>query len=171
MFLARKITQAKWRPKAGFAEGEIAADAVTVDLKTQDNSLSFWRCPTETTQDLEKAVLAIAATRNRVEKLEIVWLTDDDLRNDCQTLANTEGDTPVSELKELHVDVCRLDYVRLGKVASRIATALENCRWRRITKGRVKKLLVEAVKQKRVELADLQESIQAEVQKSLKARK
>ena len=66
MFLARKITQAKWRPKAGFAEGEIAADAVTVDLKTQDNSLSFWRCPTETTQDLEKAVLAIAATRNTV---------------------------------------------------------------------------------------------------------
>ena len=37
MFLARKITQAKWRPREGFAEGEIAADAVTVDLKT--------RCP------------------------------------------------------------------------------------------------------------------------------
>ena len=171
MFLARKITQAKWRPKEGFAEGEIAADAVTVDLKTQNNSLSFWRCPTETTEDLEKAVLAIAATRNRVEKLEIVWLINDDLQNDCQTLENTEGDTPVSELKELHVDVCRLDYVRLGKVASRIAIALENCRWRRISKGRVRKLLVEAVTQKRVELADLQESIQAEVQKSLEAGK
>ena len=110
MFLARKITQAKWRPKEGFAEGEIAADAVTVDLKTQNNSLSFWRCPTETTEDLEKAVLAIAATRNRVEKLEIVWLINDDLQNDCQTLENTEGDTPVSELKELHVDVC--DWIR-----------------------------------------------------------
>lgn len=171
MFLARKITQAKWRPREGFAEGEIAADAVTVDLKTQDNSLSFWRCPTETTEDLEKAVLAIAATRNRVEKIEIVWLIDDDLQNDCQTLENTEGDTPVLELKELHVDVCRLDYVRLGKVAIRIATALENCRWRRITKGRVRELLVEAVKQKRVELADLQQSIQTEVQKSLKAGK
>ena len=171
MFLARKITQAKWRPKEGFGEGEIAADAVTVDLKTQDNSLSFWRCPTETTKDLEKAVLAIAATRNRVEKLEIVWLINDDLQNDCQTLENTEGDTPVSELKELHVDVCRLDYVRLGKVASRIATALENCRWRRITKGRVRNLLVEAVNQKRVELADLHESIQREVQKSLEAGK
>ena len=171
MFLARKITQAKWRPKEGFAEGEIAADAVTVDLKTQNNSLSFWRCPTETTEDLEKAVLAIAATRNRVEKLEIVWLTDDDLRNDCQTLTNTEGETPVSELTGLHVDVCLLDYVRLGKIASRIAIALKKCRWRRISKGRVKMLLVEAVEQKRVELADLQESIQGEVRKSLEARK
>ncbi len=171
MFLARKVTQAKWRPKEGFAEGEIAADAVTVDLKTQDNSLSFWRSPTETTEDLEKVVLAIAATRNRVEKLEIVWLTDDDLRNDCQTLIDTEGETPVSELTGLHVDVCLLDYVRLGKIASRIAIALENCRWRRISKGRVKMLLVEAVEQKRVELADLQESIQGEVRKSLEARK
>ncbi len=43
MFLARKITQAKWRPKEGFADGEIAADAVNADLRTQDNSLSFWR--------------------------------------------------------------------------------------------------------------------------------
>ena len=31
MFLARRITHAKWRPREGFAEGEIAADAVTVE--------------------------------------------------------------------------------------------------------------------------------------------
>ena len=171
MFLARKITQAKWRPKKGFAKGEIAADAVTADLKTQDNSLSFWRCATATTDDLEKAALAIAATRNRVEKLEIVWLTDDDLRDDDQTLIDTEGKTPVPELTGLHVDVCRLDYVRLGKVVSRIAIALENCRWCRISKGRVKKLLVGVVEQRRVELADLQESIQTEVRESLEAEK
>ena len=169
MFLARKITQAKWRPKKGFAEGEISADAVTVDLKTQDNSLSFWRCKTETREDLEKAVLAVAATRDRIEKLEIVWLTEKDLRKDSLTLKKIVGKTPIAELNRLHVDVCVLDYVRLGKIANRIATALENCRWCRISKARVKKLLLEAVIQKRVELDDFKESIRVELGKSLKA--
>ena len=166
MFLARKITHAKWRPKEGFAKGEIAADAVTADLKTRDNSLSFWRCASATTDDLEKAALAIAATRSRVEKVEIVWLADDDLRDDGQTLINTEGETPVPELTGLHVDVCRLDYVRLGKVVSRIANALENSRWRRISKRRIKNLLAEGIQQMRIDPNALQEKVQAEVAKS-----
>lgn len=80
MFLARKITRAKWTHKRGqLAKGEIAADAVTADLRTQDNALSFWRCPAEARDDIEKAALAIAATRDRVDKIEIVWLTEDEL--------------------------------------------------------------------------------------------
>ena len=169
MLLARRITHAKWRPKEGFAKGEITADAVTVDLKTNDNSLSFWRCASATVDDLEEAALAIAATRNRIEKVEIVWLADDDLLNDGQTLINTEGETPVPDLTGLHVDLCRLDYVRLGKVARRIVIALGEQRYRRLRKARVKELLVEAVKQKRVELMDLDENIQKEVRYSLDA--
>ena len=34
MFLARKITRAKWNPQKGLSEGEIVADAVTADLRT-----------------------------------------------------------------------------------------------------------------------------------------
>ena len=44
MFLARKVSLAKWSKKDELAEGEIPADAVTADLRTQDNKLSFWRC-------------------------------------------------------------------------------------------------------------------------------
>ena len=47
MFLARKISLAKWSKKqeqGELAEDEIPADAVTADLRTQDNKLSFWRC-------------------------------------------------------------------------------------------------------------------------------
>ena len=44
MFLARKISLAKWSKKGELEVGEIAADAVTADLRTQDNKLSFWRC-------------------------------------------------------------------------------------------------------------------------------
>ena len=171
MFLVRKITQAKWKTNSELSAGEISADAVTGDLRTRKNSLSFWQCRTETKGDLEHAALALAAAADHVDTLDIVWLTDDELRIDGQILHNTQGRTPVQELVELHVDVCRLDCVRLEKVARRVSTAIEEDRSLRLTKARVRKLLVEAVEQGRVELTNLQESIQAEVSKSLEAKK
>ncbi len=172
MFLARKITRAKWTHKKGqLAKGEIAADAVTADLRTRDNSLSFWRCSTETTDDLEKAALAIAAARDRVDKIEIVWLAEDELLDTGQYLKNTDGQTPVLELTRLHVDVCRLDYVRLGKVAHHIINAIEKKRYRRLSRRCVTDLLVAAVRQERVEISRLQKGVQAVVQKSLEAGK
>ena len=167
MFLIRKVTQAKWKTNPDLSEGEISADALTVDLRTRNNSLSFWQCRTQTQSDLEHSALALAAAANHVETFDFVWLTDDELRNDGQTIRSSRGQTPVEGLVDLHVDVCRLDYVRLGRVARRIVNALEEKRYRRLTRARVRKLLVQAVRQERVKLADLKESIQAEVQKSL----
>ena len=167
MFLVRKITRAKWDSNSELSVGEISADAVTSDLRTQRNSLSFWRCRAETNGDVEDAALAIAATRDHIDKIDIVWLADDELRADGQRLRNSEGRTPVTELVGLHVDVDCLDYVRLGRIARRIVTAVEEKRYRRITRARVKKLLADAVEQGRVKLAGLQTSVQAEVQKSL----
>ncbi len=170
MFLARKITRAKWVHKKGqLAEGEIAADAVTADLRTQDNSLSFWRCPTGTKDELEKVALAIAATRDRVEKIEIVWLAENELLDTGQYLKDTEGQTPVLELTQLHVDVCRLDYVRLGKVAHHIINAIENKRYCRLSRRCVTDLLAAAVLQEQVQLAHLQEGVATEVQNLIKA--
>ena len=147
MFLARKISRAKWEANRVLSAGEISADAITGDLRTQDNSLSFWRCGIGDKTKLEEVALAIAAGRDSVDKLDIVWLADNDLRDDGQILRNIEGRTPVAELAKLHVDVCALDYVRLGKVAHRVVTALEEKRYLRLTKLRVKKLLTVAVGQ------------------------
>ena len=171
MFLARKITRAKWKPKQELSAGEISADAVTCDLKTQDNSLSFWVCGSGEKAEVEEAALAIAAPRDRVDRLDIVWFSDDELQGDDQTLRKTEGKTPVTGLTKLHVDVCRLDYVRLGKVARHVVTAIERGRYFRLTKACVTKLLAAAVKQKRVDLADFKENVQIAVRKSLEAKK
>ena len=116
MFLARKIARAKWAAKDGLSESEIPADAVTADLKTQQNSLSFWRCPSDEKHDIEEAVLAIAAAGDRVDRLDIVWIADEELQADGQSLKDTAGRTPVTDMVAMHVDVSRLDYVRLGNV-------------------------------------------------------
>lgn len=116
MYLARKITRAKWEPKPELSADEISADAITSDLRTQDNSLSFWQCGIGEQDELEEAALAIAAGRDSIDRLDIIWLGDDELRGHGQTLKNTEGRTPAIELSKLHFDVCRLvtfDLVKL----------------------------------------------------------
>ncbi len=116
---------------------------------------------------MDEAVLALAAGGGRVDKIEVVWLAEEDLRNDEQKYHETEGNTKVNELENQHVDMYLLDYVRLGKVANRIVSAIEDCRYRRLSKQQVLTLIAAAVRQKRVELADLKENVQEEVSKVL----
>ena len=148
-----------------FADGEIPADAVTIDLKTQGNTLSFWRSPTNTNSDLDEAALAIAANRERAERLQIVFIDLDEIQTDEQVLKDIAGETPVAELKPLHVDVCELDYVRLGRVARRVADALDAERSRTYTKRSVARLVATAVEQGRLELEDLKCKLRGEVGK------
>ena len=167
MFLARKIARAKWdatrNSERGLAEGEISADAVTADLRTQGDTLSFWQCYTEANGDVEDVVLAIAAASDRLDKLDIVWLAVEDLQEDGHTLKDSAGRTPVADIVKRHVDICKLDYVRLGKVAQRVAGAIQRKRCRRFTKGRVKELLSTAVGQGRINPKDLADSLREEI--------
>ncbi len=171
MFLARKITRAKWESKPGLSEDEISADAITSDLRTQNNTLSFWRCDIAEQNKLEEAALAIAAGRDSIDRLDIVWLADDDLREDGQTLENTEGRTPAIELSKRHVDVCRLDYLRLGKIAYCIVKALKENRYQRLTKNHVRKLLTSAVGQGRIDINDLGVKVKKELLEFLQREK
>ncbi len=167
MVVVRMITRSKWEPKSEELVGEIPADAVTGDLRTQGNSLSFWRSPSGTERDFEDVVLAIAAGRDKVDKVEIVWLEKDDLKNDGLTLVQTDGCTPIRSLTKLHADVPRLDYTRLGKIAHRIASAIAANQYSRVTRARVKKLLLSAINGQRLDLETLNEKIQNELKRTL----
>ena len=110
MFLARKISREKWdairNSSLGLTAGEISADAVTGDLRTRDNALSVWHCRTDRNGDIEDAALAIAAAGDRLDKIDIVWLADEELRADGHILKVTRGITPIKDLADRHVDIC-----------------------------------------------------------------
>ena len=165
MYLARKIVRAKWKAKPDLLDGKTSADAVTSDLRTQGNSLSFWRCRTETNDNVEEAAVAIAALGDRIDKLDIVWLADDELQADGQTLRISDGRTPVAKPADRHVDVCRPDYTRLGKVACRVVAAIEDNHWCRLRRTPVKKLLLTTIEEGRVEIDELADSVRDEIGK------
>ena len=163
MFLARKITRAKWGDRQDIPVGELAADAVTADLRTQNNTLSFWRCGSASREDIGEAVLALVAGSERLDKVELVWVAEDDLRSDGLSLSQTEGRTPVRSLVDQHVDVERLDLDGLGKVAQRILSALHRGCCRRVGKAKVKGILEAAIKAKRLQRDELQPKVASEV--------
>lgn len=163
MFLARKISRAKWDASQELEDGEISADAITGDLRTHGNTLSFWRLQTTANGDIEDMALAIAAGGERIDRLDVIWLTERDLQVDGLALMPTVGRTPVSELASRHVDVVKLDYLRLGKVARHVAGAINDRRYRRFTRARVKRLLSTAVEQGRINVRELAERIQTEI--------
>lgn len=153
--LARKITRAKWEPKTQLSSGEIAADAVTVDLRTTGNTLSFWRCDTMSKSDLARAVLALAASAERPDKIDLVYVSEESVGAAELATRDTAGDTPIASLREYHVNIEKLDYVRLGIVAGLIVRALETSAFLRLPKNEVVSLLVEAVRSELVAISDL----------------
>ena len=169
MFLARKINRAKWDKKEGLAEGEIPADAVTFDLRTTNNSLSFWECDSslEGKESVKDVVLAMSAAGDYIETLQFIWLTDEELNSNDQKLDPSPGRTPVKDMVARHLEVGRLDCLRLGMVALNIATALEKKQYCRFTKKQVGELLVSAVDDGRVDLNDLSDTLQESVSKLL----
>lgn len=168
MFLARMVSRAKWERKEWMSNEDISADAVTADLRTQNNSLSFWRCPEGTDADIDKVALAIATGRDKIDKVEIVLIDDKDLKKDGQTLKNSGGRTPVEILAKLHVDVTRLDYVRLGKIAQCVASAVAANQFHRIPRKRIESLLVTAINRDSIlNIEQLNEKLRSQVQKLL----
>ncbi len=163
MFLVRKMNRAKWEKKEGLAEKEIPADAATNDLRTADNALSFWRCEDGGEQALLHTVLALVAAYERLDKIDIVWLSEEAFQEDGLGLRQTDGRTPVKSLVECHVDVHRLDYERLGRVARRVVESIEAGRFRRPTRARVRDVLAQAIDAGWVDPKDLKEKLRKEV--------
>lgn len=163
--LARKVTRAKWEPAEALGPGELAADAVT-DLRTRENALSFWRCESSQEADLERAALALAASFERADKIDLVGVDEHAISAAQLSTRSTPGETPIRALQSSHVDVERLDYVRLGRIAHLIADAVPTAHVR-ITKRRVLELLAEAVTAGELLLEQLQQKVRAEVEQQL----
>lgn len=159
--IARKISLAKWAgPEVGT---EISADAVTGDLRTSDNALSFWSTQSHSPDELEDVVLALASAFQRIDKIDLAWVDPESLRSAGIGIGASEGLTPVESLKGRHVDVERLDLGRLGVVATAISAAVAQKSYRRWSSGEVLRILAKAVAEDRLDPARLTEEVKQKV--------
>lgn len=160
---ARKVARAKWGECTSLSKDDIPADAVTADLKTKDNALSFWRCDSNADDDLKEAVLALAAAGDRIDRMDIAFIDESAFSDAGLRIEATPGKTPVETLRESHRDVTHLDLVRLGSVASLVASACRRNSVRRFDKTAVRACLEEAIQRGRVQREALHQDLVADL--------
>ena len=167
MFLARKINRAKWDPTTGLLLSNVRSDAITIDLRTQFDKLSFWKCGTSLTdeEDIQAAAMAIASANPSWGKLDIVWLHVEDFQQDTQIWEWVEGESPIQDLNDRHVHAIQLTYGRLGNLAERIVDAINANQIRRFDKDEIVKLLGQAVNQGRLNIEHLKGNTLTAVEK------
>lgn len=163
VWLVRKLTRAKWEATDGIEQQEIPADAVTSDLRTTGNKLSFWKCENITNTDLCDVVLAMAAAAERIDRMDLVWIERTALGG--IVFEDSPGRTPIADMVGRHTDAVSLDLDRLGKVARQIAEALRQNRFRRWTRGEVDRILRDALTAGRVRTEQLPEEVRKELER------
>ena len=165
-FIVRKISLRKWDPLPDLEDDNIQADAITIDLKTHGNALSVWGCESE--ENLEDVALALASAGDCLNVVDVTWVEISSLPALGIQPQKTPGDTPVSDLKDYHLNIMNLDMRRITDLAQLFAQRIrQGKKHRRFSRPEVKRLITNAVKANRLLLDDLKEKIRDAIQSEL----
>lgn len=132
-------------------DATIWGDAVT-DLKTTSNRLSTWLANND--EDIEDAIVALALSRDKVQKMCYMILNEDILHELGIELDAKKGEAPGldKEILKKHRDLVELDIKRLGMLSEymiNIAKTPEFAEWNK-TEEEIYKLLIKYREAKKI---------------------
>jgi hypothetical protein len=163
--LVRKISRAKWQTFVHEDGKPVAADAVTGDLRTQNNNLSLWKI--SDLSQLHEAALAIVSGQECPDAIDLAALDEKELVEKGFSIQETLGATPVKDLQEIHRDIVSLTCNDLCPLAQVVIGSFRQERVRRISKKEILDIVADAVKNKRLELSDLKKEVLEGTRKAL----
>lgn len=168
-FLVRKISRSKW-PEDICDLSCLAGDAIS-DIRTFDNTLSTWLVDSE--DELGTAMLALSASSKteKIEGITIVWIPLQSIEAKSIAInANSPGDTVVSDLVDMHRDLCNITYKSLGTIAEIVMKELiQKNHVMRYKRADVRKALIQAYKDKRISEERCTPKLLEEIQKACTA--
>ncbi|WP_457653011.1 hypothetical protein [Rhodocaloribacter sp.] len=164
-YVLRSIKRAKWEPAEHTAG--IRADALGC-IRTQGDILSVWRCSSEES-DIREAALAYASAMERPSTFDIVILNLKKLVSKGLEYTETPGKTPIADLKDLHLDIVRLDVEKITYLAECIAEVVrnENDHCIRFRRKEVIEMIVHAISCGKVQLEKLASDMRKVIEKEL----
>jgi hypothetical protein len=169
--LARIAKATKWEESPSGDENEVSADAITTDMRTQGNRLSFWKFEEDDGDSfVEETILALYTTpftEKTLDKIDVIWIPISTIESDGFELCQNDGTTPLENLKKHHIDVSVLDGERVLLLASRIAEAVRSGRRKRTRRKEVEKLIANAVISGRVELESLSHRFKDDIKETV----
>jgi len=163
-FLARSVTAGKWKERNIGGQTTIPAQGITSDIRVEDDCLSFWTCDPSHPPSLDQVVLALAATRDTVDRLDLVWIDEAAIKNIPLRIVPTDGDTPAQLLRDRHRDVADIDLGAMHKLALDVAKAVNGTQTKRWSKAQVRTILKNAAAQKSLDMNGVGEKIRIEIE-------
>ena len=136
----RAVRQRRWLRKpedVWLDDGELKGDALS-DLNTRNGRLSVYTVSSDT--DKQQIAVALAATRRNFSNMDYVVFSDSNLRQSGISVQQTPGETPDSEVNNLHYELGKLTVDRLV----RLATIISVGKHKRILRKQIEALLHEA---------------------------
>ena len=164
-YLARKIRRALWDETLQVDPEDVAADAVTNDLRTSSQTLSVWECGTK--DELTEIALVLACGMKGSGPVGLVLLDADVLKSAGIPMVRTPADTPLASLNDRHVDLAELTLARLVAIARRIAEKVRSdtdC-WE-FRKQEVRDIVAKAVQEDRLSVQQLKKEWQDQIRDS-----
>lgn len=126
-YFVRKIARAKWTVLDSQSSDIIEnykADAIANDMRTTDNSLSFWKADTLEDNDIEPVIVINSLMSDNIKnKIDLLCIPDSEISD--YSLENTEGDTIVSDYRKLHYNITSLTIKKLVEFADLVKALLD----------------------------------------------
>jgi hypothetical protein len=164
-FLARSASPQKWKSETAALAGKVPADAVFADMRTIDNRISFWACDPSQESSLKQTVLAVATAKDHVQRVDLVWISEEELAKIDIATEATLGETPAKSLATGHRDLVDLDLEKLYGLSKTFASAMVNKQTRRFTEAQVREIILKGVEDGIVSAQDLKKSVADKIKK------
>ncbi len=117
MFYIRKLSKKSnlFKIMDATSNSNIEADVLKQELGTTRNTLSFWKCDDIT--DLKNAMKAILLSTTSIETSQFIVISDEILdKYGIERNYDEKGITGYKGYENLHVNLCNLDYGKIGAI-------------------------------------------------------
>ena len=136
-------------------------------MRTSDNTLSFWLYDSDKNGSFEDVALALAATRDTVQRLDLVWVDEEQVKKMELSIRSAKGQTPAKHLQDSHRDVVGVDLTRLVRLARTVAKAVSNNQMKRFTEKQIGDFLAKAARDKLISTEDFKKSIAKKIEQNI----
>lgn len=160
--IARTIDIALWtHPDNNSTKCDITTDSITKDLKTTNNTLSFWKI--SDIKDIGQVVLAWITSRDKITDAYVTWLDDDfSVKKEIECV-EVDGETLVEDLKNWHRDLANLNFWKIGYISLGIIEQVEKNNYLLFEEGDVEQLVYDAVCANRISIEVLPKKIKKRI--------
>ena len=127
-FFVRKVSRAKWPDGENIKFESVLklnADAITCDLKTENNEFSWWRI--DEFSELEDMAISIASVFQSKAPIFVVFFPEEEMKKTLLDIENTpnNGYTAVVDQKKNHYDIQHLNVAGILAVAELVANSIQ----------------------------------------------